>query len=245
MRLRFRLTPTNPPLVLLGILGCASAIEPPASDPVPVIQVLLIAEDSLQVAWVEWRVPADSTFGRGVRPVDPALVQVSLILPNDSAVPFAPSPGIAGRFEVLATVGPGATYRLTGTIAGSALTAHTMVPGPLTVHVPARDTVDGTFCTGGIITCDLPYSWSASGAGAYLYLQSQGESGTIAYAGSTRDSIGVMRLVQGTGTERLTVLAVDGNAAAFLTLRTPNSSVHGVFGMFGAATVAQRWIQWP
>jgi hypothetical protein len=233
-------------LLALGISGCGAAIEPPPDGRVPVIQALLIAGDSLQAAWVEWRVPADSTFGPEPRPVDPNLVQVALILPNDSAVPFTPSPNVPGRFEAAAIVVPGTRYRLTGTVAGVTLTAETTVPGALAVFAPAQDTVDGASCVGNLLfLCDLPYSWFSAGAAAYLYLQSENDTSRLRIAGSTRESIGFMRLLQDTGTERLTVLALEQNAASFLTATTPKSSINGVFGLFGAATRAVRWIAWP
>jgi hypothetical protein len=232
-------------LLVTCLCGCDAAIEPPPGDPVPVIQALLIAGDSQQIAWVEWRVPADSAFGREVRPVDPAVVQVSLILPNGGSVPFSPSLGVPGRFEAAAMVSPGASYRLTGTIAGTALTAETRVPDSLTIRAPAQDTVDGASCVERFVYCELPYDWSALGASTYMYLQSTSDTSRLVYIGSTRDSTGALPLLRDTGTERLTVLALEDNAAAFLTVMTPKSSVHGVFGMFGGATRAQRWIVWP
>jgi hypothetical protein len=212
---------------------------------VPVIQTLLVAGDSQQIAWVEWRIHADSSFGPGVRPVDPSLVQVSLILPTGSSVPFTASSNVPGRFEAAAIVAPGLTYRLTGTVAGFALTAKTTVPDTLAVRVPAQDTVDGGSCVEDFIYCELPYSWSAVGATAYAYFQAQQDPGLLSNFRSTRDSTGVMLLLPDTGAGRLTVLGLEENAAAFLTVSTPKSSVTGVFGMFGAATRAERWIIWP
>jgi hypothetical protein len=63
--------------------------------------------------------------------------------------------------------------------------------------------------------------------------------------GWTRDSIGTMQLFRDTGTEHLTVLALEEHATSFLTVTTSKSNVSGVFGMFGAATRAERWIVWP
>jgi hypothetical protein len=212
---------------------------------VAVIQTLLIAGDSQQVAWVEWRVPADSSFGPEVRPVDPSLVQALLVLPNGGSVPYMPSPGVPGRFQAATGVVPGMRYRLSGAIAGVALAAETTVPDTLAVRVPAQDTVDGALCVGTYYYCELPYSWSAVGATGYVYLQAHGAPVLLSNFKSTRDSTGVMLLLPDTGTGHLTVLALEANAAAFLTVRTPKSSVSGVFGLFGAATRAERWIVWP
>lgn len=229
----------------LGLYACGAAIEPPPGGSVPVIQTLLVAGDSQQIAWVEWRVHPDSSFGPDVRPVDPSLVQISLILPTGSSVPFTPSANIPGRFEAAVSVSPAMRYRLTGTVAGFGLAAETTVPDTLAVRVPALDTVDGASCVDQFFYCEVPFIWSAAGATAYMYFQAQVDPVRLSRFGSTRDSTGVMLLYRNTGTERLTVLALEDNAAAFLTVRTLKSSVSGIFGMFGAATRAERWIVWP
>jgi hypothetical protein len=136
-------------------------------------------------------------------------------------------------------------YRLSGAIAGVALAAETTVPDSIVVRVPAQDTVDGGSCVTSFLYCSLPYNWSAVGATAYLYFQSTNDTAQVRIFGSTHDSTGTLRLVQDTGTERLTVLAVEQNAASFLIVTTPRSSVSGIFGLFGAATRVERWIVWP
>ena len=238
-------TPTAFVLLAVTVCGCGAAIEPPTSGSVPVIQTLLVAGDSQQIAWVEWRVHPDSTFGPEVRPVDPSLVEISLILPTGSSVPFTPSPNIPGRFEAAALVSPAMRYRMAGAVAGFALAAETTVPDTLFMRVPARDTIAVVACVESFIYCELPYSWSARGATNYVYFQAQGDPLLLSNFRSTRDSTGIMLLLPDTGTGRLTVLALEDNAAAFLTPRTPKSSVRGVFGMFGAATRVERWIIWP
>lgn len=229
----------------IGLCGCAAETEAPSASLVPVIQTLLVAGDSQQISWVEWRVPSDSAFGREVRPVDPAVVQISLILPNGASIPFLPTPGVPGRFVAAALVVPGGRYALRGAVAGLTFTAETSVPDSLAVLVPAGDTVDGATCVGGSFFCDLPYRWSAFGAVAYMYFQSQHDTLQMQTFGSMRDPSGVMTLLRDTGTVRLTFLALEENAAAFMTVRTPKGSVSGIFGMFGAATRAERWIVWP
>lgn len=224
-------------LLALGLCGCGAEIGAPAAEGVPVIQALLVAQDSLQSAWVEWRVPADSAFGTQVRPVAPALVLLSLVLPDGSSVPFAPAAGVPGRFDAAVTVTPGSRYDLVGTVAGVAVSSATMVPGPLDIRIPAQDTVT---VDSSCIVCDLPYQWFAAGGAQYLYMQ--------AANGTTGDTIGVVRLIRpfaASDTVPLTVLALEAHAAAFLAVETPQSSIRGVFGLFGAASRAQRWIIFP
>lgn len=210
------------------------------------IQSLLIAGDSLQTAWVEWRVPADSAFGPDVRPVAPALVQLSLILPGGSAVRFTPAAGVPGRFDAAVVVTAGGPYLLQGTVAGHTLSAATTVPQSLGIRIPAQDTVRIALgsCFG---FCELPYHWVAGGAGEYFYIQSRTQTGQFVQAGSTRDTVGVIRVSQsrsGPDTATLTVFALEAQAAAFLVPTNPKSSIEGVFGLFGAASRATRWIVW-
>jgi hypothetical protein len=209
----------------------------------PVVQTLLVADDTTQAAWVEWRVPPESAFGTGVRPVAAALVQLSLRIPGDS-VTFVPAIGVPGRFDAPVTVVHGASYQLFGAVAAAAVAATTTVPGPLDVREPAADTVrlaSGS-CFG---VCQVPYRWGAAGASAYLYVQTR--LSEIVNSGSTADTAGVMSLSQtrpGADTTLLTIYALDANAAAYILPTTPRSSIAGVFGMFGSAAVARLVIIW-
>jgi len=228
----------------LALPGCSANLDAPSALTVPVVQALLVAGDSQQTAWVEWRVPAESSFGAGVRPVAPDLVQLSLILPDGNLVPFAPVSGAPGRFDAVVTVIPGGHYGLVGAVAGISLTAETTVPDPLDIRIPAQDT---GVITGSCSVCSLPYQWFAGGAAAYLYLHSQTDTSGYIDVGSTQDTVGVvhlLRLLSTQTTTHLTVLALDPHAAGFLGVKTPKSSIRGIFGLFGAASRAQRWIAW-
>jgi hypothetical protein len=227
-------------LVIVALAACTSDITSPGGA-VPVVQCLLVAGDSLQTAWVEWSVPADSGFGIDPRPVDTEFVRLALVLPDSSTVPFIPAAGVVGRFDAPVIVQPGASYRMIGTVAGFAVSAEVTVPSQLDIRDPAQDTVVVSMSCG--ILCRLGFRWFAAGATAYLYTQSKGTS--LVSAQSTRDTTGTINLLRfrsGPDTTRLSVLALENHAASFLTLKTPKSSITGVFGVFGAATRAQRWI---
>lgn len=241
-----RVCATAVALIASGLAACDSVIGPGPTAAVPVIQSLLVAGDSIQTAWVEWRVPADSAFGPEVRPVAPTLVQLSLTLPGGGSVPFTPAAGAAGRFDAVAEVDPGARYHLVGTVAGLSVSAEAMVPGQVSVRSPQQDTVSlsQNACVGGL--CTLPFHWIAAGAAAYFYLQSRADR--VVGGGSTTDTVGVIRLFRqggGADTVRLSVFALEPNAAAFLLPDTPKGSITGVFGLFGAASRAERWIVLP
>lgn len=231
-------------LVSLGFTACDATINSGPGAAVPVIQSLLIAGESLQTAWVEWRVPADSDYALGVRPVAPNLVQLLLIPPSGSPVPYNPVPGVPGRFAAAVVATPGGRYLLQGTVAGSPLSAETMVPDSLEIRIPAQDTV--RIAPGACAFCRLAYHWDAAGAEAFFYVHSATDTATILHVGSTNDTIGVISVFSrgGPDTTALTIYALDANAASFMLPYTPNGSIVGVFGLFGAASRAQRWIVW-
>jgi hypothetical protein len=233
-----------PAAVLLALVlsGCGAETAAPSATR-PVLQALLVAGDSLQTAWVEWRVPAESGFGIAVRPVDANLVRLSLVLPDGRLTDFVPVPGVPGRFDAVVGVVSGSRYGLVGTVDGASVAAETTIPEQLNIYVPQ----DTGVVTGTCTVCSVPFQWSAGGAAGYLYLHSQTDTSGYIDVGSTRDTVGVvhlLRLLSRQTLTHLTVLALEAQAASFLTVRTPKSSLRGIFGLFGAASPAERWIVW-
>lgn len=231
---------------LLAVVACDTAIAPDSAVSVPVIQSLLLAGDSIQTAWVEWRIPADSQFGSDVRPVAEALVDLVLVLPDSSRVAFVAVAAQPGRFDAAVTVAAGGTYRLEGTVTGLGVAATTTVPGALDIQVPAADTIH--IASGSCFTfCAQSYRWIAPGAATYLFMQRRATTRQLIRSGSTTDTAGVVQLLRTTSapdTSELDVLALESHAAAFLLPTTPKSSISGVFGLFGAATLGTRWFVW-
>lgn len=234
---------------LPALAGCDSGIDTGPSVPIPVVQSLLVAGDSIQIAWVEWRVPAESAFTTDVRPVDTGLVQLSLVLPGGISVPFAPAAGIPGRFDAAATVNPGTSYGLQGTVAGLTVSGSTAVPQLLDVRAPAQDTI--RFPSGACFgLCPLPYELVAPGATGYLFVQTRQQPGggsVTLQIDASADSAGILYVFQsrsGPDTATLALYAVEPHAAAFILRSTPKSSLTGIFGLFGAATRATRRIIW-
>jgi hypothetical protein len=234
---------------LLFLAACDASIGGGPRVPIPVVQSLLVAGDSIQIAWVEWRVPAESAFTNDVRPVDAGIVQLSLVLPGGGSVPFVPAAGIPGRFDAAATVNPGASYGLQGTVAGLTVAGSTTVPQLLDVRAPAQDTI--RFPSGACFgLCPVPYEFVAPGATRYLFVQTRQQPGggsVTLQTGATSDGAGTLYVVQSRGgadTSSLAVYALEPRAAAFLFRSTPKSSLTGIFGLFGAATRATRRIIW-
>ena len=235
-------------LVALALAGCDAALGGPSSA-APVIQILLVAGDSVQTGKVEWRFPADSPVNFTSRPVDSTLVQLLLVLPGGSTVPFTPrreqpGGGFIGRYAASVVATYGATYQLQGSVAGRVVAATTTVPDSLRILEPARDTVtiSAASCS---FYCSVPFHWVAAGADQYQYLQVK--SGGFVGAGSTADTAGVLNLFQarpGADTMALVVYALEPQAAAFLLPETPKGSITGLFGLFGAASRAQRVLVW-
>jgi len=229
-------------LTVIGLTACDATIGTGPAGAIPVVQTLLVAGDSLQTAWVEWRTPADSAFTPDVRPVSPSVVDLWLILPTGDSAGFAPVAGVPGRFDATAVAVAGDAYLLRGTVAGHAVSAATTVPDQIDIRTPAADTIA---ISGGCgFLCPLSYRWFAGGTAAYLYEESQVGSPIVLLLQSTRDTVGVIQLLPAQDTTKLAVFALDAHAASFLLPTTPKSSITGVFGLFGAASRAERWIVW-
>ncbi len=235
-------------LVALALAGCDARIGP--SSPAPIVQALLIAGDSLQIASVEWMARADSPIYFNRRPIDSSLVHLALVLPGGATVPFTPvyePPGGAfvGRYGAATRAAYGATYQLQGTVAGHALSAAITTPDSLRILQPA-DTLRLSYGS-CYYSCEVPFHWIAAGAVQYQYIQ--GKNGVFVgygygYVADTVGSIALAHPSQAADTTDLVVFALEAQAAAFLHSATPKGNISGVFGLFGAASRGRRVLIW-
>ncbi|HKV69849.1 MAG TPA: hypothetical protein VJN62_01270 [Gemmatimonadales bacterium] len=223
--------------------ACEADIPAGPDSQVPVVQALLVLGDSTQTAWVEWRLPADSTATSDVRPVPPALVQLWLIRPAGDSVPLGPVAGTPGKFDAISAVTAGGTYLLHGTVAGRPVAGITVVPGPLDIRAPVGDTVSiGAAC---YVFCPFPYRWFAAGTDAYWLTQTAVGPPRLLppYAPAvTSDTAGVLQLLRVADTMKVFIYALDAHAAAFFLPANPKSSITGLFGFFGSASRVERWV---
>lgn len=236
-------------LFAVGLAACDANIGP--STPAPVVQVILVAGDSLQIASVEWMARADSPIYFNRRPIYSTLVQLSLVLPGGGSVAFTPvheppGGGFVGRYGAATPVAYRATYRLQGTVAGHVVSGTTTTPDSLRIMAPAQDTVRISYAACSY-NCSLPFHWVAAGAVQYQYLSAKAGA-FIGYGGGyNADTVGnayVQPSHLGADTTELVVHALEEQAAAFLHSGSPKGNLTGVFGLFGAASVGRRVVIW-
>lgn len=228
--------------LLYVALGCGDPNSIDESSRV-VVQGLLVLGTTRQSVWVEWATPADSVFSANTRPVDAGVVHLALVTPDGEAIPFVAAAETPGRLDAQVTLAPGETYALNGQVNGTAVSSTTLVPSQLDILSPASDTV--RVSTGScFLSCELPYLWHAAGSNAYEYSQEGEMVGGI--RGMVRDTAGVLALAPSPAgnSTRLTVLAYDSNAAAFLLGTIPQSSIQGAFGFFGSASFVEKVVVW-
>jgi hypothetical protein len=250
LRARRRAGGERPPLAVCCIsllwcvaVGCGDSHSPSSESARPVLQGLLILGAAQQSVWAEWSTPADSTFSAVPRPIDAGAVNLELVLPDGGATPLVASAETPGRFDAQVIVSPGQKYTLRGHAGGVSISATTVVPTQLEILSPASDTVRvvADSCFG---QCLLPYLWRAVGSNTYEYSQRTGDGSAGLVRTALRDTVGVLTLFPVRGTTRLTVLAYDTNAAAFLLGTMPRGNIQGAFGFFGSASFAEKVIAW-
>ena len=228
-------------LAAAGLAACGARIDGP-SERAATIEIVLIGGDSVETGYIRWQVPADSPIDNRTRIVDSTLVQLSLVLPGGGTVPFTPIREFGrfqGRYKAAAVAAYGATYQLHGTVDGHVVLATTTVPDSFHVFEPAQDTVRMSYglCA---YACPVPYHWRAAGAERFQYVAAK--NGGFMGWGWTRDTVGTMGVVSSARPDTLDLLlfAIEAQTAAFLLSELPDGNITGVFGVFGAASRAQR-----
>jgi hypothetical protein len=216
---------------------------------VPVVQLLLVANQPIQVATVQYSSPADSLVPRVTRPVRADSVALELIAPDGTHTPFSPVAGSATRFEAQQTVVPGGAYQLSGTVAGVEIFSAVIVPGPLEIRVPLEDTLRLSAST---TTVFLDFSWSAAGAASYVSRHLD-DDGVTLLTQATADTTGSLflfpRFDSQADTTHLAVWAYEQSATTFFVNGGGEDPVVGQGGAvigFGAATPAspEKTIVW-
>ena len=241
-------------LVWLGIcsilISCGEVTGPPRPSAVPVVQLLLVANQPIQIASVQYSSPADSLVPRVTHPVRADSVALELIAPDGTHTPFSPVAGSATQFEAQQTVLPGATYLLSGTVAGVEFSSSVIVPGLLDIRVPLEDTLRLSSTSDFLVFLD--FSWSAPGAASYV-IRHLNHDGLVEFTFATADTIGTFplfpRFDSQADTTHLVVWAYEPSGATFflnLGGEDPVPSEGSAVIGFGAATPAstEKTIVW-
>lgn len=223
--------------------SCGDVTGLPHSRPLPLVQVLLVADRPVQTAVVQYSSPAEPVVPHTTRPVPTDSVMLDLITPAGAHIPFAPVSGLPTRFEAQHLVLPGEVYVLAGTVAGATIHEEVTVPGPLIIREPAEDTLRLS-SSSGLFRIPIPFSWYAPGSVSYAvrHLRDEGEiSLELLVTADTAGTFQLFPLVDAPpDTTHLIVWAYEQAAAAFFLDRSGVPGVRGsgaIIG-FGAAVPA-------
>jgi hypothetical protein len=219
--------------------------------PTPVVSLILVEGESLQVASVTFASRADSTFPPEPVPVPAELV--SLRLEDDSGntwpLTFA---GVPGKFSAAMSPRRGLHYRLRGTVVERAIATETRVPAVFTLLEPAGDTVTAAdtvpclqsfglrdVCVQAVVTLD------GTGSFAYQVLDPAYPAWPFFEAGWFQGTTAELRFVHGDRVREVVLWAPNGDAYAWLSSPNIRGNVAGAFGGFGAVLTVHRKVYIP
>lgn len=232
-------------LVILLLLPACDFVEPrAASDPIPVIEGILIAGRDSQLVEVHLARSADSAFvpyGPGTH-ADSVSFEVT---GNGTTVPVA---ALGQYLQIPLMIHPDSTYVLTGRVNGIPVSATTLVPHAVAIDAPGGDTLvidtlaSCTDLLGALCTLSIPFHGERT-AGYSLEFRSQTNELLLRGRIEPRDTIIDVDRTAVRRAARILVLGLDENASRFLLQLEPKSSIVGGFGVFGTAVVASRVVK--
>ncbi len=236
--------------------GCGEVTGLPSAEPIPVLQGLLVVGETRHLLQVRWSGPAHQPYEPSPIPVESSVVDLWLAGPLGDSVRYTTT-GLPGEFAALGAIAAGERYRLSGTIAGRAVSAQAGVPGPLIVREPVADTLRRSLDDHSYL--EVPFAWRADSAAAYqaFLVRADGTMHPL-FIRSPRDATGLVfdiapdttghvlidpAFTDMADTARLVIMGYDRRASAFFSSRT-KGNVHGAFGLFGAAVQTEKVLIW-
>lgn len=230
-------------VAVTAAFGCGSESYPDP-QPVPVVQVALSAARQSQVALVQWTQDPAGPLSGTPAPVSPADVNLALVGQDGTIHLLLPNEANQGQYTTDLPVLPQTTYRLLGTVLGTEVAGSTAVPDQLQLIQPAADTIRaGPDCR----FCPLIIRWRAAGAAILegIVERQTPEGYVLVTSFLTRNEIDtVFTPFPAPGHGRITLIAHDSAAAAFLFTDPAVDNLHGSLGFIGSQTVLTRVILW-
>lgn len=232
-------------LIAAVVLHACSPEQAAVSPPRPVLQAVVVADTDEHHALLAWSERPDDD----VTPDPSASVPEAALIarfPDGSLVQLAPVAGRPGELSFAGQVGPGDAVTLEGTVAGLAVRASAVVPGPLEVTQPAGDTLVVRRDACGL-SCEVDVAWRAEGSAVLEVLQVAGEGEDAALRGTRllRAPAGRVALVASSGVERLLFVAHDAASDAFLFTEPARGNLgDAVLGFVGARAVVEKVLVW-
>jgi hypothetical protein len=202
--------------------------------------MVLIAGAPVHAASITYSAPAGGPLPATPLPVSASQVRLAIHDDTGGVHPIAAT-SASGRFEVAMTVEAGHRYELTGTVAGDAVYAETVVPGSVRMTAPAGDTLTIDALSDSPVWSRYYQIETVGGAAFVLQLVSPD---TTISLGTLLSNSGDWQLflpdVDRTKSWQLRILALDPHAMGWLVSKVPQSNVHRGFGGFGSALPLDR-----
>ena len=219
-----------------------------APGPTPVVSLVLVEGESLQVASVTFASPADSTFPP--EPVPVPVEMVSLRIEDDSGYAWPLVATVTpGRFSAAMSPRRGQRYRLRGTVQERTIAADTRLPAVFALLEPAGDTVTAA----DIVPCQRYYGFGEvcvravvafDGPGSVAY-QVLGPPPSFLSAGSFQGTTAELRIIPADSIREIVFSASNGGAYGWLALPDSRANVAGAFGGFSAILTFRRKVYIP
>lgn len=231
------------PVVLLLLLSACDFVAPDAAtEPIPVLEGILVAGRDSQYIQIRLARSADSAFvpyGPGARARTVSFTTTG----NGSTVP-----AVAYRTDWILIpfrIHPDSTYSIQGTVDGIPVSATTTVPHAVVVDDPAGDTlVIDTLgaCAPGF--CTFPVAVHGEGAFGYS-LEFRDASDVLRLRGRIDNGVSTLDLDLFTLRSSTTAdfFGLDEAAASFLLQTEPRSNIVGGFGVFGSAVLERKVVR--
>jgi len=234
-------------LAVAATLSCRDA-PTAAPGPTPVVSLILVDGESLQVASVTFAGPADSTFPPEPVPVPAALVNLRIEDDSGNAWPLSFT-GAPGKFSAAMSPRRGLHYRLRGTVLERAIAAETRVPAVFTLVEPAGDTVTAAdivpcqhFEIPGEVCVRLVVAFGGPGfVGCQVQDQAVLSFHYCYFSGTTAE----LRIDRADRVREVALRASNGDAYAWLDSPNIRGNVTGTFGGFGAVLTLRRKVYIP
>jgi len=235
----------SPVYILSLMLGAGCSDKPPLTTggPEPIISLVLVAGESVQVAAVMFGSHPDSAIPISSPPVPAAEVMLQVVGDDSINHVFVQSPGRPGYFETSLEVVPGATYSLRGTVTGRPVLSTTTLPQNFDVVLPVEDTI---LAPSNSDNHWIDYSFRSVGAVGFAVSVAGGNvvalPTILGYDGRFR----LNRAFPPGQPLGVNFLAYNSAAAEWLQRPTaPRGSIDGILGTFGGAVLRRRALVWP
>jgi len=229
-------------VVAAVFVACRSSVEP-AGGGIPVISLVLLGGDSIQMGTITLSARPDSAIPDVAAPADESQLALEIVDAGGNRFPLVAGPE-PGQFTAAFTALAGERYELSGSAYGRSVSASTVVPATFDIVAPAADTIRLSDGIPTIATLRVPYRFNVVGADGFALFQ-LAPDGSLQSSGRLREAEGEMVLSRSPGIRPLILVAYDPGAAACQVALRPAGNITGALGCFGSALKRDRFVDAP